>query len=579
MAAVESDEVSSGLPDLPEAVWARLRPDWRVGLANQAVERNALESEISEAKRWVERVCDRRRSLESHLESHLESPETAQAPPLLLIAESDPVDCLAYFWAAVLAHWDVAFANPHWGVQEWQSVGKQLQPTLVWGNSAGISSGLTPELKSLNPKQFDRTRPKRESMILIPTGGSSGQVKFACHTWASLMASVSGFRQYFTPQGEPVNACCVLPVYHVSGLMQVFRAWLSNGQVAIPSEGFAIAPFKQLMARLETPTLCNSFQGWFISLVPTQLEQLLQANQGAWLSQFQAILLGGAPPWPTLLARAAAQKIPLCLSYGMTETAAMVTALAPADFLQGQVSSGRSLPHATLHIVKSNQPLSQQASQPLSSGEIGQIVVRSAAVAQRYYGDNGDDANSNGTGDSSQSSAFSQQVFYTDDLGYLSADGHLHITGRASDKIISGGENIFPAEVEAAIRNTRQVQDVCVIGWPHPHWGEAVIAVYVPISPSVCAKSLQQALIASVSEHPEQHPDPPDLPAQPTAVLSRYKHPKYWLPSKALPRNAQGKLNRQQLLAQLHQHPLIPLAPLSSPLAKMLIPDDGDRAS
>jgi o-succinylbenzoate---CoA ligase len=235
------------------------------------------------------------------------------------------------------------------------------------------------------------------------------------------------------------------------------------------------------------------------------------------------------------------------------------------------VSSGRSLPHATLHIVKSNQPLSQQASQPLSSGEIGQIVVRSAAVAQRYYGDLSD-----GTGDISQASAFSQQAFYTDDLGYLSADGHLHITGRASHKIISGGENIFPAEVEAAIRNTRQVQDVCVIGWPHPHWGEAVIAVYVPISPSVCAKSLQQALIASVSEHPEQHPDSPEPP---TAALSRYKHPKYWLPCKALPRNAQGKLNRQQLLAQLHQHPLIPLAPLSSPLAKMSIPDDGDRAS
>lgn len=572
MAAVESDEVRPELPE-PEAVWAKLRPDWRVGLANQAVERNALESEISEAKRWVERVCDRRHSLESHLESCLERYETAQASPLVLIAESDPADCLAYFWAAVLAHWDVALANPHWGVQEWQSVGKQLQPTVVWGNSAERSSlSVTQEIKPLNtqpnPKQSDRTRPKRESMILIPTGGSSGQVKFVCHTWASLMASVNGFRQYFTPQGEPVNACCVLPVYHVSGLMQVLRAWLSNGQVAIPSEGFAIAPFKQLAARLETPTLSGPFQGWFISLVPTQLEQLLQANQGAWLSQFQAVLLGGAPPWPTLLARAAAQKIPLCLSYGMTETAAMVTALAPSDFLQGKVSSGRSLPHATLQIIKSNQHLLQ----PLPLGEIGQIVVRSAAVAQRYYDGY---ANSDGTGDS-KSSAFSQHVFYTDDLGYLSADGHLHITGRASDKIISGGENIFPAEVEAAIRNTRQVQDVCVIGVPHPHWGEAVAAAYVPISPSVCAKSLQQALIAPVSDQPTDQ-----LTDQPIAVLSRYKHPKYWLPCKALPRNTQGKLNRQQLLAHLQQQQQqpIPLVPLSSPLAKTSIPDDGDRAS
>jgi o-succinylbenzoate---CoA ligase len=549
MAAAESDEVRPDLPNLPDLpepqeVWAKLRLDWQVGL-DTLVDK---EIETKDGQRWVDRVCDRRHSLESHIESR----KPDQASPLLLIAESDPADCLAYFWAAVLAHWDVAFANPDWGAQEWQSVAQQLQPTVVWGNDVGpFSEWMTPPIGSppigsLNSKHSDRTQ--RESIILIPTGGSSGRVKFACHTWASLMASVSGFRQFFTPQGEAVNVCCVLPVYHVSGLMQVLRAWLSNGQVAIPSEGFAIAPFKQLAARLETHTLCRSFQGWFISLVPTQLEQLLQANQDAWLCQFKAVLLGGAPPWPTLLSRSSAQKIPLCLSYGMTETAAMVTALAPADFLQGRLSSGRSLPHATLQIIKSNQHLSQ----PLLPGEIGHIVVRSAAVAQRYYSDY---ANSERADDSHPSSAFSQHVFYTDDLGYLSADGHLHITGRASDKIISGGENIFPAEVEAAIRNTRQVQDVCVMGWPHPHWGEAVVAAYVPSSPNVCAESLRQALIGPVAQQP---------------VLSRYKHPKYWLACQALPRNAQGKLNRQQLLVQLQpQLPPIPLGPLSSQPAKM----------
>jgi o-succinylbenzoate---CoA ligase len=546
MAAAESEEVKPKPLDLPkpEEVWVKLRTDWRVGLANQLEESNGQNDD----KRWIERVCDRRHSLESH--------QPDQASPLLLIAESDPADCLASFWAAVLAHWDVAFANPDWGAQEWQSVAQQLQPTVVWGNGAGLfSEWVTPPvgsspigsspIGSLNSNHSDRTR--RESRILIPTGGSSGRVKFACHTWTSLMASVSGFRQFFTPQGEPVNVCCVLPVYHVSGLMQVLRAWLSHGQVAIPSEGFTIAPFKQLVARLETHTLCRPFQGWFISLVPTQLEQLLQASQGAWLCQFKAVLLGGAPPWPTLLSRSSAQKIPLCLSYGMTETAAMVTALAPADFLQGRLSSGRSLPHATLHIVKSNQHLSQ----PLLSGEIGHIVVRSAAVAQRYYSDC---ASSDRADDRRQSSAFLPHVFYTDDLGYLSADGHLHITGRASHKIISGGENIFPAEVEAAIRNTQQVQDVCVMGWPHPHWGEAVVAAYVPSSPSVCAQSLRQALIGPDSQQP---------------VLSRYKHPKYWLACQTLPRNAQGKINRQQLLVQLQrQLPPILLAPLSSQPAK-----------
>ncbi len=538
MAAVESDALSldqileagsdKSLEESPDELWARLRRDWLVGL----VEEDRRETQAL----WVEKVGDRRHYLESY--------ETAQSSPLVLIAESDPADCLAYLWAALLARWNVALANPIWGVHEWKSVGEHLQPTVIWGDSTSIASLL------LGPKipQPDGSQPSDpQPHILIPTGGSSGQVKFARHTWASLMASVNGFRQYFASQGRPINACCVLSVYHVSGLMQVLRAWQSNAQIAI-------APFKQLTEQLESTVPCRSFENWFISLVPTQLEQLLQANQGDWLRQFQAVLLGGAPPWPTLLARAAAQQIPLCLSYGMTETAAMVTALTPTEFLQGRVSSGRSLPHVTVQIVNSDPPVSLPVSpsmpETLSPGEIGRIVVRSAAVAQGYF-DGG----------------FSQPFFYTDDLGYLSADGHLHITGRASNKIISGGENIFPAEVEAAIRSTGQVQDVCVIGLPDPHWGEAVVAAYVPINPSVCSKSLQRVLIGSLSTHP-------------TAMLSRYKHPKYWLPFDRLPRNAQGKLNRQQLLDQLNQHfPRVFLNSLPSPLAQPLKPDDGDRAS
>ncbi len=554
MAAVEPFEVS--LSTSPEALWARLREDWQVGWVKGEITPEA-------AIAWVNQVCDRRHYLESYrlesyrLESYRrENHSNDQTPPLVLIAESDPADCLAYFWAALLARWDVAIANPHWGLQEWQSVSEQLQPTVVWGQNKALPSLFaTPERNAANPPAS-----QGEPAILIPTGGSSGQVKFACHSWPSLIASVSGFCQYFAPQGEPINVCCVLPVYHVSGLMQVLRAWLSNGQVVI-------TPFKRLseQRQIEQRQInppqnqaqgCRDFQGWFISLVPTQLERLLQANQGAWLRQFQAVLLGGAPPWPTLLARAANLHIPLCLSYGMTETAAMVTALAPAEFLQGRISSGRSLPHATLHIVKSCQPLSPSEPEVLPPGEIGHIVVRTAAVAQGYHGAH------------SPTTAFSSQLFCTDDLGYLSADGHLYITGRASHKIISGGENIFPAEVEAAIRSTGQVQDVCVLGLSDPHWGEAVVAAYVPINPSVCPQSLQQALIETTKDHPL---------SAPTARLSRYKHPKHWLPFLALPRNAQGKLNRQQLLAHLHQR--LPQAPLSNPQAQRSVPDDGDRAS
>ena len=456
-----------------EAVWQGLSPQW-------------LGGDRARTAAWLRAVEDRRQQLAG----------LRAAPSLVLLAEAEPADFSAGFWAALLAGWDVAIANPHWGQQEWRSVRQHLCPAVIWGEAAApsqawLSKSAADELNSIGPA--GQTKPA----ILIPTGGSSGQVKFVRHHWQSLMAAVDGFCQFFQPEGRPVNVCCVLPVYHVSGLMQLLRVWTSGGEAVI-------MPFKQLVN--------GSFstgEDRFISLVPTQLEQLIQAGKGPWLTSFQAVLLGGAPAWPALLNRAADLRIPLCLSYGMTETAAMVTALSPQDFLQGDRSSGRALPHATIQIDKQIVETESliERSESARPG-VGQIVVHIEA--------------------------FSEPV-HTDDLGYLSADGRLHITGRVSSKIISGGENIFPAEVEAALRNTGQVKDVCVVGWPHPKWGEVVTALYVPASSEVCPESLRQALLLP---HPNKA----------TPALSRYKLPKQWVRLPALPRNAQGKLNRRELL-------------------------------
>jgi O-succinylbenzoic acid--CoA ligase len=467
-------------PLIESALWETLQRPWLVGYDWQ---------------QWTEKVIYRREQLAQQFKPAWASENLLEGRPLLLLAEPDPVDFLAGFLAALLAGWDVALANSQWGAQEWRSVARLIEPNIVWGA----------ELTASEKTAAIVSNSAGPSAILIPTGGSAGEVKFVCHHWSSLMASVAGFCHCFGD--APINTHCVLPLYHVSGLMQILRAWVSGGQVAI-------APFKQLLEQLEAgQPLVKQPQDWFISLVPTQLERLMQTDQSMWLSQFRAVLLGGAPPWPALLDRAADRQIPLCLSYGMSETAAMVTALRPTAFLEGDRSSGEALPHASVQIVHNQQPL--------PAGEIGQIVVRSKAVAQGYYG--------------TSSPAFEPGIFYTDDLGYLSADGQLHITGRASDKIISGGENIFPAEVEAALRATGLVKDVCVLGWPDPQWGEAVIAVYVPAQANVGEADLKQALAQT----------------DPTPALSRYKWPKYWIAIDALPRNAQGKLNRQNLLTRL----------------------------
>ena len=464
----------------PAALWAKVRKDWLI-------------ADVS-CEDWFSQVGDRCRQLQAY--SKISS---TLSPPLVLIAESDPTIFLASFWAALLAKWNIALANHQWGAQEWQSVGELICPDVVWGEAAeqlDCFNAQSSSAQSSSAQLIELSAPA----ILIPTGGSSGKVKFAHHIWAGLMASVSGFRQYFTLDGEPIDTCCVLPVYHVSGLMQVLRSWASGGQVAI-------APFKQI----ETASSPLPVQRGYISLVPTQLKRLIQAEKGLWLSQFQAVFLGGAPPWPSLLDRAMTLKIPLCLSYGMTETAAMVTALKPSDFLQGVRSSGRSLPHATIQIWREGRSLQH--------GEIGQVVIQSAAIAQV-------------TPQTAVQITAQQNLLHTDDLGYLDTDGHLHLTGRANHKIISGGENVFPAEVEAALRSTGQVQDVCVLGWPDSQWGEIVVAAYVSVGAEVSTQGLREAI---------------------ATTLSRYKQPKQWIELATLPRNAQGKLNRQQLIEQLSQ--------------------------
>ncbi|MGB3766771.1 MAG: AMP-binding protein [Phormidesmis sp.] len=488
----------------PQALWAKLRPDWLTGYGD----RNALINQ-----QWIANVDHRCYQLRQHSSSYFQSHYSQlQKPPirdrpLLLIAESDPLDFLASFWAALLSGWDIALADPKWGDCEWNSALQILHPALTWPvvMPCGLGvGGLGVGDRELSSQALGQTQPtaisRAEPSILIPTGGTSGLLKFACHTWATLSAAAISFCQTFP---TPIHTYCVLPVHHVSGLMQIFRAWLSQAQVII-------TPFKAL--ETGSPLIHNP-AGWYISLVPTQLVRLIAVDKSHWLSHFQAVLLGGAPPWATLLAQASKRNIPFYLSYGMTETAAMVTVQAASDRLSH--SSGRSLPHAKIAIEADGQLQGPNT--------VGRIVIHSAAIAHGYYG--------------ADSAAFSSQKFYTDDLGYLTAQGQLHITGRASSKIISGGENIFPAEVEAALRSTGQVKDVYVFGQPDSQWGEAVVAAFVPAHSQVTSSRLQAALSSGIA----------------SPLLSRYKHPKKWISLNSIPRNAQGKLLKSALMVQIAQ--------------------------
>jgi o-succinylbenzoate---CoA ligase len=408
--------------------------------------------------------------------------------PRILLTQRDPIDFLASFMAACIKECPVFLGNPNWSPQEWQQVLDLTQPHHIWGNLP-ISAEV---------QRPDKTENAQRGWIMIPTGGSSGGIKFTIHTWQTLSASVSGFQSFFC-DGRPIHSCCVLPLYHVSGLMQFLRSLLTNGQLII-------LPFAELSsgqsAHSNTANFlqqdCTEPADFFLSLVPTQLQRLLEGRSRIpWLQQFHTILLGGAPAWTSLLEQSKTLGLNLAPTYGMTETAAQVVTLKPHEFLQGNLSTGCTLPHAQISIRDSK-------GFPLDSLQTGNIAIQAPSLFRGYY-----------------PQFFSTDTCITDDIGYLDVQGYLHIVGRSSRKILSGGENIFPEEVEAALYATGLVREVCVLGTADEQWGEAVTALYVPIETQTL-ETLKTALAES---------------------LSRYKHPKRWICVEKLPRSAQGKLD------------------------------------
>jgi o-succinylbenzoate---CoA ligase len=414
---------------------------------------------------------------------------------IVLIAEADSLLFIAAFFAAVSSNAVVILTNPRWGRQEWEQVVGLVRPDLVFGEVAGplnppILGDFEIGLARKSPSIGGLGGGSREGIatslqagdILIPTGGTSGQIRFAIHSWETLTASVEGFREYFGV--DRVNSCCLLPLYHVSGLMQLWRSITTGGT-------FALCDWKAVEAGV-FPGIDRS--QFFLSLVPTQLQRLLNYPE---LSQFQTILLGGAPAWESLLVDCRSRQLPIAPTYGMTETASQVATLKPEAFLQGQTGCGMPLPHVAI-TIRDGEGKTQ------ATGVSGLVTLEGRSLMRGY---------------------FPPGPFEIDDIGYFDAQGSLHIVGRNSQKIISGGENLYPAEIEAAIRSTGLVEDVCVLGVADGDWGEIAVAFYVS---SQGVEVLEGAI---------------------ATLLSRPKQPKRWVAVEAIPRTGQGKVVRSLLLA------------------------------
>ena len=402
----------------------------------------------------------------------------------VMILESDPVRFAAAFFAAVHLGAPVILANPKWQRVEWERVVTLVNPAVVFGNSP-ISDSARAGIQ--HPKA---------GTILIPTGGSSGGVKFAIHRWETLVAACEGVSSLIGPGA--INSCCVLPLYHVSGLMQLVRSFVTEGRIVFPD-------FKELLAGqfpdFPASSLC-------LSLVPTQLQRLMaQQRLTHRLMAMRAIFVGGASVPGSVEARARELKLPLVLSYGMTETAAMVTALPPDEFLAGNTNVGRPLSHALVKVIRDDGNV-------CPVGETGHVRISTKSLFLGYH---------------QRTASVSRIGYLTDDEGYFDSLGRLHIVGRSDRLIISGGEKIDPHEVEQAIMDTGAVEQVLVIGWPDAGWGQKLVAFYIP-----------DIVVSNEGKWEEEL----------RSDLAHYKIPKQMIQVPILPLNERGKVDRK-LMARL----------------------------
>lgn len=299
----------------------------------------------------------------------------------------------------------------------------------------------------------------------------------------------------------------VMPVAHIAGSGSVAVAFF-NGAKTITHREFAP---DAVLAEIDAGAS-------HMFLVPTAIQMLVN-HPNAKDTDFSGFkyMWYGAAPIPLDLLRQAMEvtgNTQFCQQYGMTETTGSFCVLPPEDHdLNGNDrmrSAGKALPGVEVRIVGEDR-------NELPRGEIGEIITRSALNMIEYWKN----------GDKTKETIDADGWLYTGDAGLMDEDGYVFIQDRIKDMIISGGENVYPAEVENTVFSHPDVMEVAVIGIPNEKWGEEVKAIIVP---NAGAEIDEAAMIAWLRER-----------------MSAYKAPKSITVIDAMPRNASGKILRREL--------------------------------
>ncbi|MFQ5854190.1 MAG: o-succinylbenzoate--CoA ligase [Anaerolineae bacterium] len=357
---------------------------------------------------------------------------------------------------------------------------------------------------------------------IVFTSGTTGRPKGAMLTYRNHLASAtaSAFRLGTLPEDRWL-AC--LPLYHVGGLAIIWRCCLYGTTVVLQAcpersrrDGFDAAAANQA---LDTQAIT------LISLVPTMLHRVLEARgERPFPESLRCVLLGGAAAPLALLHRSLSLGVPVATTYGLTEAASQVATASPADVRRktnnpsksSRYCVGKPLMFSSVRIVGDD-------GEERPVGEIGEIAVSGPTVMKGYY--NQPDASANVLRDGE---------LYTGDMGYVDDDGDLWVVQRRFDLIVTGGENVYPAEVEEVLLEHPGVKAVCVVGVDDEEWGQRVAAAVV------------------VAENATLTED--ELISFCNARLAQYKRPRVLRFVSSIPQTPSGKVLRDAVAAVFSHH-------------------------
>ena len=420
----------------------------------------------------------------------------------IAIVSDNSVTMAVYLLAAMLVRKEVLLLNVHLTAGEIENQLCQLHITTVLHSAKRRTqvpaSVIAIEfefveamLHDIAEDTFDWTFAEHDIAAIMNTSATTGQFKSVPLRWGQIKAHVQASQEVLG-RSEQDNWLMVLPLFHVSGLSILMRS-LYNGTAMTIMESY---DEEQVLQYIHDGRIN------MMSLVPTILKNL---EPRITHHQLRVILLGGEFIPRPLVDACVAKQLPIYKTYGMTETFSQSVTMPVLSNLNKLDSVGKPLPRMTVHIVNPDVD---------GVGEIhlnGPMVMRGYINREPIHGD-----------------------FNTDDMGYVDEDGFLYILNRRTDLIISGGENIYPKEIEDTVYAMQGVKECAVIPVADTKWGQ-VPALFVAFDDiDALGADLKMIVRDYIS-----------------SKLAKYKVPKYITIMDALPRNGTGKIMRKSLASHL----------------------------